>query len=675
MAIFHMNMNIISRGKGQSATASAAYRSGEKLYSERYDKTSNYHREIKPDAFILSPKNAPEWTNNRERLWNEVEKIEKANSSQLAREFTVALPIELNNDEQKELIREYVQHNFVDEGMVADISIHRDKEKNPHAHVMLTMRPFLDNGEWGKKATKKYKLDEKGNKTYYKNGEARSSKKNTTNWNNKSTFKNWRKKWAKYTNITLEKFGFSERITEKSFADLAIDKIPTIHEGHVARSMEENGKISERMEENRDIKQKNYDNQKEKKEFAQKEIEQNISDSLSPKEKGRISSLVKSLGVYVNFENLLDKTRMVNNWNNKIKFNQVIKPDEDFSEVLGKIDDTKDSIKEASNIINKQHLRIFEKYYSEINEKYNLSDFKKIHIAVETLDKDKVLDDNEFNQSLLPAQDNELNCRLREIVHNPTGNYSIKNIQKTLAGTNKQIDILYKEHNITSKEELSQLDEPTQNKAQKLFSKQDTQFNLLNTLNDYYSERILTEYPTVELKELSVRDKETVVDLMNYYGNRYSFDKILDIAENKIPTKYTTAERNIGMSFIYKIDNNQMTDNDLEMIEKNPDIKEIFETIQDPRAKKQFLKEYQENNFENNNFYSSYFSDNRSGLDFSRLAKGLNIVNTLSNANIDNLVREQEGKRRERELENKKSKSVKNKKGKKKGNTKGKNVR
>lgn len=671
MAIFHMNVNIISRGNGQSATASAAYRSGEKLYSERYDKISNYHREIRPDAFILSPKNAPEWTNNRERLWNEVEKIETSSNSQLAREFTVALPIELNNDEQKELIKKYVQDNFVDEGMVADIAIHRDKDKNPHAHVMLTMRPFLDNGEWGKKATKEYKLDDKGNKTYYKNGEARSRKKNTTNWNNKSTFNKWRKKWAEYTNHSLEKSGFSERITEKSFAELAIDKIPTIHEGHVARSMEENGKTSERMEENRNIKQKNYDNQKKKKEYAQKEIEQNISDSLSPKEKGRLSSLVKSLGVYVNFENLLDKTRMVNNWNNKIKFNQIIKPDEDFSEVLGKIDETKDSIHEASNIIKNQHLRVFEKYYPEINTQYNLSDFKKIHIAVETLDKDKILNDDEFSQTLLSAQDNELNYRLREIVHNPTGNYSIENIQKTLASTNNQIDILYKEHDISSKEEISQLDEPIQNKAQKLFNKQDTQFNLLNTLSDYYSERILTEYPTVDLERLTIRDKETVVDIMNYYGNRYSFDKILNIAEDKIPTKYTTAERNIGMSFIYKLDTNQMTDTDLELIENNPDIKEIFEAIQDPRAKKQFLKEYQENNFEQNNIYSSYFSYNRSGLDFSRLANGLNIVNTLSNANIDNLVREQEGKRRERELENKKSKSVKNKKRKKKGKRKG----
>ena len=134
-----------SRGKGQSAIASAAYRSGERLYSERYDKLSSYHhRDVLPEKMLLKPVHAPEWYLNRERLWNEVEKIEKAKNVQLAREFTVALPVELSKQQQGELLRHFVQEVFVDEGMLADIAIHRDDNKNPHAHVMLTMRPF-----WG----------------------------------------------------------------------------------------------------------------------------------------------------------------------------------------------------------------------------------------------------------------------------------------------------------------------------------------------------------------------------------------------------------------------------------------------------------------------------------------------------------------------------------------------
>lgn len=102
MAIYHFSMQVISRGKGQSAVASAAYRSGEKLYSERYNKENFYqHRQVIPDTMILKPTHAPDWCVNRELLWNEVEKIEKAKNAQLAREFTVALPIELSNQQQK----------------------------------------------------------------------------------------------------------------------------------------------------------------------------------------------------------------------------------------------------------------------------------------------------------------------------------------------------------------------------------------------------------------------------------------------------------------------------------------------------------------------------------------------------------------------------------------------
>ena len=131
MAIYHLSLNNISRGKGQSAIASASYRSGEKLYSERYGKTSYYVREVKPETFIIAPNHAPKWANNREKLWNEVEKIEKSSRARLAKEINIALPIELNKDEQKSLLKQYVQENFVDEGMVADVAIHRDDNNNP----------------------------------------------------------------------------------------------------------------------------------------------------------------------------------------------------------------------------------------------------------------------------------------------------------------------------------------------------------------------------------------------------------------------------------------------------------------------------------------------------------------------------------------------------------------
>ena len=149
MAIFHMNFSNISAGKGRSAIASASYRSGEKLHSDMEGKNYFYARDIMPETYILAPNNAPDWVTNREKLWNEVEAVDRKSNSRYAKEFNVALPVELTEKEQKELMLEYVKNTFVNEGMVADIAIHRDHPENPHAHVMLTNRPFNSDGTGG----------------------------------------------------------------------------------------------------------------------------------------------------------------------------------------------------------------------------------------------------------------------------------------------------------------------------------------------------------------------------------------------------------------------------------------------------------------------------------------------------------------------------------------------
>ena len=112
MAIFHMNFKNISAGDGRSAVASASYRSGEVLYRDVDEKNYEYPRVVKPEAFILLPENAPEWASNRERLWNEVEYQENKANSRYAKEFNVALPVELSDEEQRELLTNYVQETF-----------------------------------------------------------------------------------------------------------------------------------------------------------------------------------------------------------------------------------------------------------------------------------------------------------------------------------------------------------------------------------------------------------------------------------------------------------------------------------------------------------------------------------------------------------------------------------
>ncbi len=104
--------------------------------------------DIQPESFILAPSNAKEWVYDREKLWNEVEKVERNWNSQLSREVLIAIPNDLNHEQQRELVSEFVRKNFVEEGMIADVNIHRDKDHNPHAHIMLTMRPIDEEGNW-----------------------------------------------------------------------------------------------------------------------------------------------------------------------------------------------------------------------------------------------------------------------------------------------------------------------------------------------------------------------------------------------------------------------------------------------------------------------------------------------------------------------------------------------
>lgn len=228
MSTFYFNVKSISRGKNQSAVASASYRSGEKLYSELDEETKEYRaRTVQPECFIIAPDNAPEWVYNRERLWNEVEWVESNANSRLAREVKVALPIEISEEQQRLLLETYVKDNFVDDGMVADVSIHRDVEHNPHAHIMLTIRPFDEHGEWIKQKSKKeYLKDEKGNFIYNDKGNKKTRKIDLIGWDKKENLLSWRKNYADIVNDFYKANNIKESVSHKSYEEQGIDKIP-----------------------------------------------------------------------------------------------------------------------------------------------------------------------------------------------------------------------------------------------------------------------------------------------------------------------------------------------------------------------------------------------------------------------------------------------------------------
>ena len=152
MAIYHCSIGIKGRSKGDSAVGSSAYRAGVKLKDEETGVTYDYtkKRGVVYNEVML-PQNAPKEYQNREVLWNEVEKVEKQPKAQLARDIEVGFPIEMSREQQIQCVRDYVQNNFVKKGMCADIALHDKKDGNPHAHILLTMRGIKENGEWDAK--------------------------------------------------------------------------------------------------------------------------------------------------------------------------------------------------------------------------------------------------------------------------------------------------------------------------------------------------------------------------------------------------------------------------------------------------------------------------------------------------------------------------------------------
>ena len=202
---------------------------------------------------ILLPAHAPPEFSDRSTLWNSVEKSEKSRNAQLAREIEIALPAELDRKAQIALVRAYVRDTFVASGMCADFSIHDKGDGNPHAHIMLTIRPLKESGEWGAKCRKEYDLDGCGQRIPLPGGGFKSHRVNTTDWNDPSKAEVWRATWADACNRALEQIGRSERIDHRSYIRQGVQKIPTVHMGVAATQMEHRGLSTEKGAVNREI--------------------------------------------------------------------------------------------------------------------------------------------------------------------------------------------------------------------------------------------------------------------------------------------------------------------------------------------------------------------------------------------------------------------------------------
>lgn len=189
----------------------AAYRSGEKITNEWDGITHGYTKKGGiVHSEILLPPHAPPDFQDRRTLWNSVEQIERAGNSQLARELEVALPIELSREEQLRLVREYCSSQFVSKGMCADFNIHDTGSGNPHAYIILRMRPMDEQGKWLPKSKKEYVLDENGECIRFASGRYKTRKVDLVDWNSHDNAEVWRKAWADLGN------SFLSRVTARS---------------------------------------------------------------------------------------------------------------------------------------------------------------------------------------------------------------------------------------------------------------------------------------------------------------------------------------------------------------------------------------------------------------------------------------------------------------------------
>jgi Ti-type conjugative transfer relaxase TraA len=234
MAIYHFSAKVISRAAGSSAVAAAAYRSASRLCDDRLDRSHDFSNKAGVvHSEVLLPDGAPEEWRNREQLWNDVEAAELRKDAQLAREIEFAIPREMSQADGIELARDFVQREFVDRGIVADLNVHWDAGPDglskPHAHVMLGMREVTDEG-FGAKVRE---------------------------WNKTELLTQWREAWAEHVNARLAELDIDARIDHRSLEAQGIELEPQHKIGPAASRMAEQGLSSERLEEHHAIARAN----------------------------------------------------------------------------------------------------------------------------------------------------------------------------------------------------------------------------------------------------------------------------------------------------------------------------------------------------------------------------------------------------------------------------------
>ena len=578
MAIFHMSFKNISAGKGRSAIAGAAYRSGEKLFDQKEGRSYFYARLVTPESFILTPNNAPVWASDREKLWNEVERKDRRANSRYAKEFNVALPVELSEDEQKELLTKYVQENFVDEGMVADVAIHRDHPDNPHAHVMLTNRPFNPDGTWGLKSKRENILDENGNKTYTGNSRfPRSRKVWLVDWDKKEKITEWRHNWAASVNQVLEQKNIPDRISEKSFVEQGIADTPMQHEGI-------NSKRHERKEFNQQVK--NYRKAKASyKNNQEKVINRGHLDSLSKhfsfNEKRVVNELSHELKTYISLESLDDKRRMLFNWKNSTLIKHAV--GQDVTKQLLTINQQESSLKKADELLNKVVDRTTKKLYPELNFEQT-TQAERRELIKETDSEQTVFKGSELNERLMNIRDDLLTQQLLTFTKRPYVGWKLLMQQEKEVKIELKYTLMIHDDNLESLEHVDQglLEKYSPTEQQKITrAVKDLRaiMAVKQVIKTQYHEVLKRAFPKGDLDGLPLIKLEQAYTAVMYYDPALKPCKVETIAQwqENPPRVFNTQEHQQGLAYLSgQLSLDQLENHHLQRVLKHDGTKQLF---------------------------------------------------------------------------------------------------
>lgn len=597
MAIFHMSFSNISAGKGRSAIASAAYRSGKKLFDQKEGRSYFYARSVMPESFILTPKNAPAWASDREKLWNEVERKDRRANSRYAKEFNVALPVELSEDEQKELLTKYVQENFVDEGMVADVAIHRDHPDNPHAHVMLTNRPFNPDGTWGLKSKRENILDENGNKTYTGNSRfPRSRKVWLVDWDKKEKINQWRHNWAVSVNQVLEQKNIPDRISEKSFIEQGIDDTPMQHEGI-------NSKRYERKEFNQQVK--NYRKAKASyKNNQEKVINRGHLDSLSRhfsfNEKRVVKELSHELKTYISLESLDDKRRMLFNWKNSTLIKHAV--GEDVTKQLLTINQQESSLKKADELLNKVVDRTTKKLYPELNFEQT-TQAERRELIKETDSEQTIFKGSELNERLMNIRDDLLTQQLLTFTKRPYVGWKLLMQQEKEVKIELKYTLMIHDDNLESLEHVDQglLEKysPTeQQKITRAVKDLRTIMAVKQVIQTQYQEVLRRAFSNGNFNELPMIKQEQAYTAVMYYDPALKPCQAETIEQWQAdpPQVFSPQEHQQGLAYLSgQLSLDQLENHHLQRVLKHDGTRQIFlgECKVDPTIKNSQIEKIQ----------------------------------------------------------------------------------